>query len=120
MSVPRSRPGALRQHARGKRIADLHLESDPDTHALAWRLETPDTAENEDGTVHPTRYMERVSRLLEDNPQGLSKRSIRAGVAGGNDMIDLALELLQNGYVAVEPYGSAHLHTSVKPYREPT
>lgn len=117
VSVEKDRPGQLRQHAKGKRIADLHLDSHPDTHSLTWQIEVPDTAEASDGTIHPTVVMERVSRLLEDNPQGLSKRSIRAGVAGGNDMIDLALELLQNGYVAVEPYGNSHLHTSIKAYR---
>jgi hypothetical protein len=118
MSIEKDRPGALRQHAKGKRIADLHLDSDPDNHALTWALETPDTAESDDGTIKPTAVMEKISRLLEANPQGLSKRSIRAGVHGSNDVVDLALELLQNGHVAVAPYGSAHLHTSTKPYRE--
>jgi len=117
MSVEKDRPGALRQHAVGKRIADLHLDSDPDTHALAWTIELPETPEGDDGTVRPTVIMERVSRFLEDNPQGMSKRSIRTAVAGSNDLIDLAIEFLLEAHIKVEKVGTSHLHVSVKPYR---
>lgn len=119
MSIEKDRPGALRQHAVGKRIADLHLDSDADTHALAWSIETPDTPEGDDGTTRPTIVMERVSRFLEDNPQGMSKRSIRTAVAGSNDLIDLAIDFLLEGYITVEKDGSSHRHVSVKPYRVP-
>lgn len=117
VSIEKDRPGALRQHAVGKRIADLHLDSDADTHALAWSIETPDTPEGDDGTMRPTIVMERVSRLLEDNPQGLTKRSIRAGVSGSNDMIDLAIDLLLDNHLKVERDGSSHRHVLLKPYR---
>ena len=117
MSIEKDRPGALRQHALGKRIADLHLESDPDTHALAWRIELPDTPEGDDGTMRPTIVMERVSRFLEDHPQGMSKRSIRAAVPGGNDMIDLAIDLLLDGFITIEKDGQSHRHISTKAYR---
>ena len=117
MSIEKDRPGALRQHAVGKRIADLHLDSDADTHALAWSIERPDTPEGDDGTMRPTVVMERVSRLLEENPQGLTKRSIRAGVAGSNDMIDLAIDLLLDNHIKVERDGSSHRHVLLAPYR---
>lgn len=118
MSIEKDRPGALRQHAKGKRIADLHLESDPDTHALAWRIETPDTAEGDDGTLRPSVIMERISRHLDEFPQGLTKRSIRTSVSGGNDMIDLAVDLLvDGGFVTVDKVGQSHLHVNARPYR---
>ena len=118
MTIEKDRPGALRQHAKGKRIADLHIDSDPDTHALTWSLELPDTAETDDGTLKPTAIMEKVSRFLEDNPQGMSKRSVRAGVGGSNDLVDLAIDLLQNGhYIHIEQVGSTHLHVSDKAFR---
>lgn len=118
MSIEKDRPGALRQHAKGKRIADLHLESDTDTHALGWRIETPDTAEGDDGTLRPSVIMERISRHLDEFPQGLTKRSIRTSVSGGNDMIDLAVDLLvDGGFVTVDKVGQSHLHVNARPYR---
>ena len=117
MSIEKDRPGQLRQHAKGKRIADLHLDSHPENHALAWRIEVPESGETTDH-VTPSRYMERVSKFLEANPQGMSKNSVRAGVTGGNDMIDLALDLLANNYVKTEREGQRILHFSVKPFRE--
>lgn len=119
ISVEKDRPGQIRQHAKGKRIADLHLESDPETHALAWRVEAPSGADGAGGDdFKPTIYMERVSRFLEQNPQGMSKSSIRTGVKGGSDHIDLALELLIGTWVRVDRAGNRSLHVSVKPYRE--
>lgn len=118
MSIEKDRPGQLRQHAKGKRIADLHLDSHTETHALSWRLDVPESGDSSGETVTPSRYMERVSRFLEDKPQGMSKNSIRAGVTGGNDMIDLALDLLANNYVRTEREGQRVLHFSVKPFRE--
>lgn len=117
MSIEKDRPGQLRQHAAGKRIADLHLDSDKDTHALSWSLTTPDTPEGDDGTMRPSVIMERVSRFLEENPQGMSKRSIRAAVAGSNDLIDLAIDLLMEEHVAIEKDGQTHRHVSRKPFR---
>ena len=118
MSIEKDRPGQLRQHAKGKRVADLHLESDPTTHALAWRIEQADTeGEQPEGFKH-TRYMERVSRFLEANPRGMTKSAIRQGVSGGNDEIDLAIDLLAGGWLKVTKDGQRHLHTIVVPYRE--
>lgn len=117
VSIEKDRPGQLRQHAKGKRIADLHLDSDSETHALSWRLEVPESGESVEN-VTPSRYMERVSRFLEDKPQGMSKNSIRAAVTGGSDKIDLAIDLLSNNYVRIEREGQRTLHFSIKPFRE--
>ena len=119
VSIEKDRPGQLRQHAKGKRIADLHLESDPETHALGWRLEVPEgEAVNSSGSMVPTVLMESVSRFLERNPQGMTKSAIRAGVTGSNDKIDLAIDLLLVGWAKVEKDGQRHLHTAVHPYRQ--
>jgi hypothetical protein len=69
-------------------------------------------------TFQPTAIMENVSKLLEGKPAGLSKRAVRAAVKGGNEYIDLALELLINGgYVEIRKAGQADHHHSITPYR---
>jgi hypothetical protein len=111
--LTKDRPGHIRQHADGDRIADLHLSSDGS--AVAIRMDPPGAR----SPFRPTGQMERVSRALEEDP-GLSKRAIRAAVSGRNDVIDLALELLiGEGCVEARPDGRATVHRVLKPFREP-
>src|SRR5262249_20266210 len=103
VTVSKDRPGWIRQHARGDVVGELHVDSDPDG-GVAIALQAP---EIRTGTFRPTVLMERVSQLLEATP-GLSKRSIRGGVTGKNDTIDLALDtLIAEQCVRVEKDGSA-------------
>jgi len=118
MSIEKDRPGQLRQHAAGKRIADLHLESAPGTHALGWRLEVPEGDDDTGGGFKHPQYMEKVSRFLEANPQGMTKNAIRKQVLGSNDEIDLAIELLMGGWLKVEKDGQRHVHTMIVAYRQ--
>ena len=68
----------------------------------------------------PTRYMESLSRHLEDHPEGLSFRVWRDAIDGARDYKEQAInELVKGGHVAMEKKGNAHIHTSVTPYREP-
>jgi hypothetical protein len=75
MKVTKDRPGHIRQHAEGDRIADLHLASDGA--AVKVALDPPGEA---GAPLRPTGQMERVSRALEQD-SGLSKRAIRAAVS---------------------------------------
>jgi hypothetical protein len=112
VKVTKDRPGHIRQHAEGDRIADLHLSSNGS--AVTASLEPPGTG----APLRPTGQMERVSRAIEQDP-GLSKRAIRAAVSGRNDVIDLALELLVvEGHVEARPDGRATAHYLLKAFRE--
>ena len=118
VTVVKDRPGQIRQHAKGKRIYDLHLDSDRTTHALAWRIEVPPaTADDNDDIDNTPAIMEAVSRVLEAHPQGVSKRSIRELVPAGAQQIDAAIELLRIGWVDVHKDGNRHIHISRRPYR---
>jgi hypothetical protein len=95
---------------------ELVLHSDADTGAVTWTIEAPRT----DGTFRPTHLMEKVSKFVEGYPDGVTKRTLEAGVKGNTDAKRLALELLiTEGYVHRETGANrSQLHTSLKPYRE--
>jgi hypothetical protein len=112
--INKDRPGYVRQHAVGKRIAEMRFLSRPDG-AVDVRLDPP---EQRSASFRPTVLMERMSLAIEANP-GLSKNGIRGAVRGKNEHKDLALELLlAEDYVRVKPEGQSHHHFSIRPYRE--
>ena len=119
VTIEKDRVGQLRQHARGKRIVELHLESDRETHALAWRLAVPEADDRvDDDRADPvTDIMERISRHLEQNPQGVTKRALREIIPGGHHQIDQAIDLLRIAWIRVDKEGRGHLHVSTRPYR---
>ena len=115
ISVAKDRSGHVRQHAAGKRIADLRLMSRADGSVTA-NLEPPVNAQAT--TFRPTVLMERVSRAVEEQP-GLSKRQLRTAVGGNNDAKDLALQLLiDEGYVEARQDGQARRHYSLHRYED--
>jgi hypothetical protein len=82
----------------------------------------PTVADAEDAATgdvwRPTGYMERVSRFIEDNP-GCSKTTLRAGIVGKNEFIDLALAaLIRDKHVERLEEGKAHRHYSVSAFTE--
>ena len=101
---------------------DMQGDALDNIHALGYVLGAADSAINV--TVCPPEGVKAgqvydiIKKFLEANPQGMSKNSVRAGVTGGNDMIDLALDLLAKNYVRSEREGQRVLHFSVKPFRE--
>lgn len=68
----------------------------------------------------PTHLMERVSRFLEGAAEPVSQRGIEDGVKGKGTAVRRALDLLVGEGYVVRKYGTrgAHMHTSVKAYRE--
>ena len=119
VTVEKDRPGQLRQHARGKRIFDLRLDSDRRTHALSWSIDPPVVADDDadDGTDQIQEVMEQISRHLEANPQGVTKGTLRKVIPAAANRVDEAIELLRLGWVRVEHSGRAHLHVSTRPFR---
>jgi hypothetical protein len=117
LSVSKDRAGHVRQHERGKSIAELHLRSYPDGGVIA-ELRPPVEATDSAGHFRPTGLMEAISRQLEDGP-ALAKREIRGAVRGSSETKDLALRLLvAEGFVVVEPEGRALLHRAERPFRQ--
>ncbi|HEY7821643.1 MAG TPA: AAA family ATPase [Acidimicrobiia bacterium] len=67
----------------------------------------------------PTALMEKVSRLLEGDPAGVSKGGIRDAKLGKHEYVEQAVEYLDRfGYLHVSRTGRSLLHFSVRPYRE--
>jgi hypothetical protein len=81
--------------------AKLELVSDPETHAITWKLTEP-TGVDAASAWRPTFLMERVSQYLELNPDGVARNF-----------------LVIDGYANEEsgPRG-ARLFTSIRPFRE--
>lgn len=76
---------------------------------------------DEGGRWRPTHLMERVSRFIEEAPDGCSKRSICDGVEGRHQHIRKAIEcLIEDGFaeLVTSPTGRPTVRC-VEPYREP-
>jgi 5S rRNA maturation endonuclease (ribonuclease M5) len=123
--VEKDRHGQLRQHANGRRMAELHLESDPDTHDLQIEMRAaPGGTTSADGKDFvPTALMEKVSRFVEDcNTNGIrpSQRDIESGVVGKGEYVRLAVaELVRRGHLVKDGRQKSD-HTIVTPYRDTT
>lgn len=119
ITVAKDRPGGVREHSAGGRIAGLlTLASFPDGGVRSYLDPVPE--HDPDKPFEPTKLMERISRLVEGEP-GLSQRGIRASVKGNHEAKAHALELLvARGYLELEkgPRRS-QLYRSERPYREP-
>jgi hypothetical protein len=98
--------------------AKLELVSDPETHAITWKLTEP-TGVDAASAWRPTFLMERVSQYLELNPDGVARNKIET-LKGSAERLRQALDFLViDGYANEEsgPRG-ARLFTSIRPFRE--
>jgi hypothetical protein len=88
-----------------------------DPQSLVVELKPPSESSED---WRPTGLMEKVSRFLEDEAEPVSERVIVDHVAGKQTYVRQATAALVEGkYVRREPGPrGAHLHTSVRPYRE--
>lgn len=96
VEVAKDRPGHVREHTRGRTIAEFTLDSSVDELILVAHLmplaELPSTAGGGE-SFEPTALMEKISRYVQANP-GMSKKAIEAAMNGKATTIRLALELL--------------------------
>ncbi len=118
IDVAKDRPGRVREHASGgKHIAELHLTSEADGSVFA-ELRTPDGTASA-GTFRPTVLMERVSRHLEDHPDGQTQRQVLDAVTGKRDAKRTALDVLvSESHVDLDTAQRSHTYRSLTPYRE--
>lgn len=104
------------------RLADVHLESDPDTHQIGWDI-TAATAGGDDDQGHyfrPTGLMEKVSIYLEHQPEAVGRNAIADAIGGTKKYVLAAVNaLVREGYVAdLETAGRSKPVASARPYRE--
>ncbi len=106
----KDRPGFLRRPV----AAEIELSSDPDTHALTWRLREPTQASGD--VFRPTRLMEKVSRLLEQEPA--NRQTIRERVKGKTEWVSVAVRsLIDEGFAEeIVPGSRGTLIRVVKPF----
>jgi 5S rRNA maturation endonuclease (ribonuclease M5) len=125
ISIEKDRPGQLRQHASGKRIAELHLESDADSSTLTAAIKVPPgSTQATSDEWEPTHLMAKVASFIgecNDNDDYPSQNMIEAGVGGKAEYIRTAIaNLVKHGYVKRGHSGrKATQHTLVTPYHEP-
>lgn len=134
----KDRYGALSPHQAGRTIAEVSIHSrraDYDSYSLHIFVTAPHgrgedqrvTTPQADGTIAPplndwtpTWYMEQVSRLLEEHPDGLSESAIRQRLRKSSTYISRALDALSG---TTPPYvmreGPRKPWRSIKPYRQP-
>lgn len=101
-------------------LADLHLNSNPETHAINWSFTEAVTTTDDQGQFRRTGYMERASIKLELADEPISIRELKRRVKGTGTYVDDAVEtLVHEGYVELSsgPH-NAKLLSSKRQYRE--
>lgn len=106
----------------GQVVATVHLTPDPPTGRLQVRIDPPTTAQTDTGGFRPTRYMERISRHLENENRFArhpGRNELLDEVEGKKAHLTTALAvLIDEGYVEVDTTSKTHRHVSVRAYRE--
>lgn len=104
-------------------LADLHLDSDPDTHQIEWRVTDPEQTTTEDGSFRPTHLMEKASRYLETRTpdETVTRNDLYTAALGGKGSARTAAvdALVREGFVTETPGPNrSKLLTATRPYRE--
>jgi hypothetical protein len=102
-------------------VGELHLSSDPETHAIAWTLQEVAASDTQGDGWKPTALMERVSIFLAEQTKPLSKSDVQRGVRGKRPYVIKAIdELLADGYAtAIDGPRGSKLISFAKPFRVP-
>lgn len=101
-------------------IADLHLESHPETHHidLEFRPVEPGEHQHAGDVWMPTILMEKLSRILQDRPDPISRNQLELSVSGNAEKKRDAIDhLVRLGY-ATEHAGprGARTYTTTRPF----
>ncbi|TYB97132.1 AAA family ATPase [Micromonospora sp. WP24] len=117
--ITKDRPAQLRRHALPGRegmfwFGDLVITSH-EQEFVEVSLTPP--ASNPETGQRPTTVMTKVSRILAENPGGLSKNAIEQMAGGKATVVRTALELLVNdGFVLQRKVGAAIVHSHIRPF----
>jgi len=102
IDVAKDRPGFVREHASGDRIAEFTLDDTNPGGTLATLDPPTQSTTTEDGTWAPTVLMEKISKYVYGNPD-CSTRAIFDAVGGKDSAKRQALELLvRRGHITVK------------------
>ena len=114
ITAHKDRPGF---HRRGKGNAGaVQFRSDPNTYALTWERSTD--AEETLEWRGPTKYMEAISRYLEDNGPSSRSRLYREVPGKTQHKVDAVSRLLAEKYIAIDPNDkSLSRLVSLRPFR---
>jgi hypothetical protein len=83
--------------------ADFHLESDPDTHQIAWKVTSPEQTTAEAGYFRPTHLMEKVSVYLEMQSEPVTRNTVYDALGGTKEYVLKAIAaLVTEGFVTEE------------------
>lgn len=106
-------------HKRGH-IADLKLDSDPETHEIDWAFMEPQTTTTEDGYFRPTHLMEKISIDLQFRDGPATRNQICDALGGkGKGRLEAINALVREGFAAEEDGPNrSKLVRHVRPYRE--
>lgn len=115
LKIEKDRHGRVREHAaHGDVIALVRIVPDASKGCVTVTLDPPDNV-GADGEFRPTRYMERVSRYLEQRQAPASKNVIERDVTGRAEYVRAAVEaLVAEGHVSRD----SNAYASIKPFRE--
>lgn len=110
--------GELRRSSGGGYAGTFTLDSRQD-HITTWSISRDDSPVTADGRFRPTKYMELVSKYVEENDQATG-REIEEGVGGAAKHIRTALKLLiAEGFISTMAGARrSTLHHSIAMYRE--
>ncbi len=93
-------------------LADLNLDSDPQTHNIAWSFTEPVIVTDDHGEMRPSIKMEQISNKLTGLTERLTVNEVKDLIGGNRKMAGRAINLMVNeGYLDAEdgPRGSKHL-----------
>jgi len=90
-------------------LANLELDSDPDTHQIGWKLTQPEPVDDEH-PFRPTRLMEKVSRHLGQQEHPVSKNSVCEVLGGRRQYVLTAIDILcVEGFATADQEGIHHV-----------
>jgi hypothetical protein len=100
--------------------ADFHLESDPDTHQISWKVTSPEVTVDEEGYFRPTHLMEKASVFLELQPEPVTRNTVTDAIGGRKSYVLKAIDALVRERFAAETDGPSRskLIASIRRYRE--
>lgn len=116
--VQKDRHGHVRASADHGTAADVTITPEDGGSRVTVALDAPEHSIDAEGVWHPTRLMEKASKLIEGD-EGLTRNEVLEGVGGKKEYAVKALALLvSEGFVERRKDGQKHRHYSHRPYRE--
>ncbi|MFL5960121.1 MAG: hypothetical protein ACJ75G_07665 [Gaiellaceae bacterium] len=118
VTVHKDRPA----HLRRPHPCEIHLASDPETHAISWEMREPTATSTSTASANGwqrTALMEKVSRYIAHQGEPVSRNTIeKAGLGKQATYVRRAIDALIDGGYITEQAGprGARLYTNTQPF----